>query len=102
MKIKDRTFTRTGIDWDNWFRDCEIYAQRSIPVSLKKAAWSAAEQRRYSCETATFGDEYVSVIFRRNEPRDKMLRAFCRLSDRQLKALYNAACTAGILEGGML
>lgn len=102
MKMKDRTYTRTGINWDNFFKDCGVYRIRKMPKSLQNAVLSAANNRGFHCESQEDGYDEMVFIFRRNHLADKILRDFSKLPEKELKALYNAAIQAKIIEGGML
>jgi hypothetical protein len=103
MKLKDRTYTRTGINWDNFFKDAGVYAIRSLPKSLQSPVLSAARNRGFQCETQDAGGDYMVFIFRRNRTKDRILKALSGASERELKAIFNAAIELGIIdenEGG--
>lgn len=102
MKMKDRTYTRTGINWDNFFKDAGHYRLRKMPKSLDKAIRSAASSRNYLVEAQENGYDEMIYIFKRDHPTDRVLREFSKLPEKELKALYNAAIQAKIIEGGML
>lgn len=102
MKLKDRTYTRTGINWDNFFKDAGHYRLRKMPKSLDKAIRSAASSRNYLVEAQENGYDEMIYIFKRDHPTDRVLREFSKLPEKELKALYNAAIQAKIIEGGML
>jgi hypothetical protein len=102
MKMKDRTYTRTGINWDNFFKDAGHYRLRKMPKILDKAVRSAASSRNYMVEAQEDGYDEMIYIFKRDHPVDRMLREFSKLQEKELKALYNAAIQAKIIEGGML
>ena len=102
MKMKDRTYTRTGINWDNFFKDAGHYRLRKMPKSLDKAIRSAASSRNYLVEAQENGYDEMIYIFKRDHPTDRVLREFSKLPEKELKALYNAAIQAKIIEGGLL
>lgn len=102
MKMKDRTYTRTGINWDNFFKDAGHYRLRKMPKSLDKAIRSAASSRNFLVEAQENGYDEMIYIFKRDHPTDRVLREFSKLPEKELKALYNAAIQAKIIEGGML
>lgn len=102
MKMKDRTYTRTGINWDNFFKDCGHYRLRKLPKSIDKAVRSAASHRNYLVEAQEDGYDEMIYIFKRDHPTDRVLREFSNLPEKELKALYNAAIQAKIIEGGLL
>jgi hypothetical protein len=104
VKLKDRTYTKTGIDWDNFFDDCGVYGIRSLPKIMRSAVYSAAKNRGYKCETQDFGGSNMYYKLTRDEPRDRILKAFSKLQDQQLTALYKAAVKSKIIinnEGGV-
>jgi hypothetical protein len=103
MKLKDRTYTRTGINWDNFFKDCGVYGVRSLPKTLQSPVLSAARNREYHVESHDAGGDLMVFIFRRNRTKDRILKALSGASERELKAIFNAAIQLGIIdenEGG--
>ncbi len=98
MKPKDRTYTKTGINWDSFFNDCGVYGMRSLPKTMMKSVYSAAKTRGYKCEVQDPGGSHMCFKLTSDCPKYRMLKAFSTLDDKQLKAIYKAAIQFGLIK----
>jgi hypothetical protein len=98
-----RTITRTGIDWDNFFRLAGMRAVYTMQDCFMESAISAASYRGYKTETLCNGDGTSVMLIKRERETDIILTDLMALPEKQLRAVYNAAIEAGLIkpyEGG--
>jgi len=95
---KKRTLTRTGIDWDNFFRLAGMRAVYTMQDCYIESAISAASYRGYKTETLCNGDGTSVMLVKRERETDIILTDLMALPEKQLRAIYNAAIKAGLIK----
>lgn len=100
MKIAEskRTLTRTGINWDNFFRLAGMRAVYAMSECFIESAISAASYRGYKTESLSNGDGTGVILIKRELENDIILTDLMALPEKSLRAIYNAAIEAGLIK----